>query len=192
MNKHYQLCGDTSYFPTHKHTQKQTQVPWWNFTPITLVHIVFYRCWYNHRIQWCPFLDDHWSVLVPVCVILTTCFDLDLWGHAPRPRSTVLTLFLRVLMTLWLRRSLINKEHAPKCYLPLSFRTASPALGKPYDWPTALQWHHDERDGVSNYRRLDCLFGRWFRRRSKKTAKHHWPLWGESTGGQWIPITKDQ
>ena len=33
-----------------------------------------------------------------------------------------------------------------------------------------LQWHHDERDGVSN-QRLDCLLGRLFRRRWKKISK---------------------
>ena len=35
----------------------------------------------------------------------------------------------------------------------------------------SLQWHHNERDGVSDHRCLDCLLGRLFRRRSKKTAK---------------------
>ena len=32
----------------------------------------------------------------------------------------------------------------------------------------ALQWHHDERDGVSNHLCLDCLPNRLFRRRSNK------------------------
>ena len=36
---------------------------------------------------------------------------------------------------------------------------------------TSLQWLHNERDGVSNYRRHDCLLKRLFRRRSKKTSK---------------------
>ena len=35
----------------------------------------------------------------------------------------------------------------------------------------ALLWRHNERDGVWNYRRLDCLPNRLFRRRSKKTSK---------------------
>ena len=35
-----------------------------------------------------------------------------------------------------------------------------------------LRWRHNEYDGVSNYRRLDCLLNRLFRRRSKKTSKH--------------------
>ena len=35
----------------------------------------------------------------------------------------------------------------------------------------SLQWRHNERDGVSNHRHLDCLFNCVFRRRSKKTSK---------------------
>ena len=34
-----------------------------------------------------------------------------------------------------------------------------------------LQWRHNERYGVSNHRRLDCLLNRLFRRRSMKTSK---------------------
>ena len=34
-----------------------------------------------------------------------------------------------------------------------------------------LQWRHNERDGVSNHQRLDCLLNRLFRGRSKKTLK---------------------
>ena len=36
---------------------------------------------------------------------------------------------------------------------------------------TALQWHHNERDGASNYQPRDCLFNHLFRRSSKKTSK---------------------
>ena len=35
----------------------------------------------------------------------------------------------------------------------------------------ALQWRHNERDGVSNHQSHDCLLDRLFRRRSKKTPK---------------------
>ena len=35
----------------------------------------------------------------------------------------------------------------------------------------ALQWCHNERDGISNHRDLDCLLNRVFRSRSKKTSK---------------------
>ena len=35
----------------------------------------------------------------------------------------------------------------------------------------SLHGRHNECDGVSNHRRLDCLLGRLFRRRSKRTSK---------------------
>ena len=35
----------------------------------------------------------------------------------------------------------------------------------------ALQWRHNERDGVSNHQPHHCLLIRLFRRRSKKTSK---------------------
>ena len=42
-----------------------------------------------------------------------------------------------------------------------------------FSWWTmpALQWRHNERNGVSNHRRLDGSLNRLFRRRSKKTSK---------------------
>ena len=36
----------------------------------------------------------------------------------------------------------------------------------------SLQWRHNERDGISNHRRLHCWFNCWFRCRSEKTSKH--------------------
>ena len=41
------------------------------------------------------------------------------------------------------------------------------ALGQAY----ALQWRHNERDGVPNHQPHDCLLNRLFRRKSKKTSK---------------------
>ena len=37
-----------------------------------------------------------------------------------------------------------------------------------------------------------CLINRLFRRRSKKTSKRHWPLWGGFTTDRGIPRTKGQ
>ena len=37
----------------------------------------------------------------------------------------------------------------------------------------SLQWRHNERGGVSNHRRRECLLKRLFRRISKKTSKLH-------------------
>ena len=39
-----------------------------------------------------------------------------------------------------------------------------------YKYNNPLQWRHNECDGVSNQRRLDCLLYRVFWRRSKKTS----------------------
>ena len=36
-----------------------------------------------------------------------------------------------------------------------------------------LQWRHNERDGISNHQRLDCLLNRLFRHKPKKTSKFH-------------------
>ena len=41
----------------------------------------------------------------------------------------------------------------------------------PWNMFETLQWHHNERNGVSNHRRLDGLLNRLLRRRSKKTSK---------------------
>ena len=40
-----------------------------------------------------------------------------------------------------------------------------------HSYPLALQWRHNEPDGVSNQQRSDCLLNRLFGRRSKKTPK---------------------
>ena len=45
------------------------------------------------------------------------------------------------------------------------------SLPRRSDPPFSLQWRHNERDDVSNHRRLDCLLNRLFRHRSKKTSK---------------------
>ena len=57
-----------------------------------------------------------------------------------------------------------------------------------------LQWRHNERDDVSNHRCIDCLLNRFFQAQIKAnlTDPRHWPLWGESTGDQWIPLTNGQ
>ena len=64
----------------------------------------------------------------------------------------------------------------------------------------SLQWRHNERNGASNRRRIDCLLNRLFRRRSKKISKLSVTGLrvggggggGEFTGDRWIPRTKGQ
>ena len=55
----------------------------------------------------------------------------------------------------------------------------------------ALHWCHYERDGVSNHLRLAYVFVQ-VRIKENIKALRHWPLWGESTGVRWIPLTKSQ
>ena len=60
----------------------------------------------------------------------------------------------------------------------------------------SLQWRHNERDDVSNHKRIDCLLNRLFRSRSKKTSKfrvtglcegiHRWPVNSPHKG----PVTR--
>ena len=57
----------------------------------------------------------------------------------------------------------------------------------------ALQWRHNERDGVSNHQTHDCLLNRLFKAQIKQNIKapRHCTLRGEFTGDRWIPCTKD-
>ena len=61
---------------------------------------------------------------------------------------------------------------------------------------TALQWHHNGCDNVSNHRCLDYLLNRLFRRRSKKTSKLRVTGLCEGnspmTSDRLIPLTKGQ
>ena len=57
----------------------------------------------------------------------------------------------------------------------------------------ALQWHNNERDGISNHQPHECLLNRLFRNiKENIKAPRHWPLCGELIGDQWIPCTKGQ
>ena len=49
-----------------------------------------------------------------------------------------------------------------------------------------LQWRHNERDGISNHRRLDCLLDCLFRRRSQNTSKLR--VTGLCEGTLWSPV----
>ena len=56
------------------------------------------------------------------------------------------------------------------------------------------QWRHNGRDGVSNHQPYGCLLNCLFKALMKETSKLRvtGPLWGEFTGDQLIPHTKDQ
>ena len=62
----------------------------------------------------------------------------------------------------------------------------------------SLQWHHNERDGVSYHRRLDCLFNSLFRR--QENIKGQWKHQSSASlvlvmgiiSDHWISLTKGQ
>ena len=64
------------------------------------------------------------------------------------------------------RKGLILTRHL----IPNPPMTKEP-IGELQAKPTSLQWRHNERDDVSNHRRVDCLLNCLVRRRSKKTSK---------------------
>ena len=58
---------------------------------------------------------------------------------------------------------------APSQSVPEPTLTCNSFGRENFHW--SLQWRHNERDGVSNHRRLNCLLSCLFRYRSKKTSK---------------------
>ena len=59
---------------------------------------------------------------------------------------------------------------------------------------SALQWRHNERDGVSNHQPHDCLLDRLFKSHVKENIKapRHWLLCEEFIEHRWIPSTNGQ
>ena len=90
----------------------------------------------------------------------------------------------------------VNHQHSHICRnIQIGYVTHGPRKGAPIAHTVfPLQWRHNQCDGVSNHRRLNCLPNRLIRCISKKNnnALRHWPLWGEFTGDRWIPRTKGQ
>ena len=63
---------------------------------------------------------------------------------------------------------LISKRSDNSKYKSRGFTSVSISVSL---WSKTLHWRHNERDDVSNHRRLDCLLNCLSRRRSKKTSK---------------------
>ena len=102
---------------------------------------------------------------------------------------TISTCFFMSLLAIFVIFSCLNHPLYPVQGSRIRFRFIPPELlllltnpsknpaqlwfGHHYDcwWFISLEWRHDERDGVSVPRRLDCLLNHLFRRRSKKTSK---------------------
>ena len=52
-----------------------------------------------------------------------------------------------------------------------------------------LRLRHNERDGILNHQRLYLPQAQI---KENIKATRYWPLWEESTGNRWSPVTKDQ
>ena len=63
-----------------------------------------------------------------------------------------------------------SSKSLPK-FFPIDARMCSSYHGHSHWWSSALEWRHNQHDGVSNHQPRDCLHNRLFRRRSKITSK---------------------
>ena len=92
-------------------------------------------------------------------------------------------------------RNLITFEPGVLLLMPASHQNCTCYVWWPHliHYVAALQCRHNEHDGVSNRRRIDCLLDRFFIQAQIKEnvkAPHHWPLWGEFIGYWRFPLTK--
>ena len=107
------------------------------------------------------------------------------WSHGMETLLALCEGFHRSLADVSLKRRLNNQrpviERQCKEYLTERWRGCW-ASGR----PSALQWRHNEHDGVSNHQPHDCLLKRLFRCRSRKHQSyaspafvrgiHQWPV----------------
>ena len=92
-----------------------------------------------------------------------------------------------------------NRYHIPMHakQIGMKYHAAHPShifclVGHSFITESALQWRHNEHDGVSNYQPHHCLLNCLFKAQIKENIKapRRWPLCGEFTGHQWISRTK--
>ena len=80
----------------------------------------------------------------------------------------------------WIVNSYKNKFYC-ECYIFRGSRYITTFWNTCLCCSVQLQWRHNERDGVSNYRPFDCFLYIFFQAQIKENLKasRHWPLWGE-------------
>ena len=108
--------------------------------------------------------------------------------------NMTLTEFLFEKVTATVKKMIVIRPILSLVFAPEIFTATTPVLSLTKfsciltTLRLPLQWHHNERDGVSNHRRFDCLLNRLFMRRSKKTPKLR--VTGLCEGNP--PVTKGQ
>ena len=84
-------------------------------------------------------------------------------------------VLLKLAMSTITERYLFEKMNMPTTQEVTGFKhtdlTRTLHLWRDVHFASSLQWRHNERDGVSNHMRFDCLLNRWFRSIWKKTSE---------------------
>ena len=100
---------------------------------------------------------------------------LYIYGNVLRPNTSLESciLFLFYLLCLCFVLVLAGFTHIVQDYFITTYCTRKLRSGVSAIWVgnLSLPWRHNERDGLSNHQRNDCLLKRISRRRSKKTWK---------------------
>ena len=134
-------------------TESWPNVAWLHIQVYT--HIIS-PCTFNYHEKttiWYTHPSNHWPAGTPY---MHAMMDLRQHGDYRCPGTSPLatTMHAFYTMTIMLHESIEQNLTTPS-----------------FQWHSALQWRHNERDGVSNHWRLDCLLSRLFRRGSKNTSK---------------------
>ena len=94
------------------------------------------------------------------------------------------------------KKGVSSLSHSSICnwYAVRSFKITKMSQNDHFPGWALLQWRHNERDAVSNHRRLGCLLQQFVQAHTNKNIKapRHWPLSGEFPGDRWIPLSKGQ
>ena len=103
----------------------------------------------------------------------TTCRIEFIWRNMKRCSISFTTLWRHVSWRSFLmdHRDMLYHIVNNMAFDDLATREARVSVATVQCTGKAIYWRHNERDGVSNHHRLECLLKRLFRRRSKKTSK---------------------
>ena len=148
-------------------------------------------------------LLNHWGRVMHVCFTKLSVIGSDnglspgrhqaiIWTNAGIlliwPLGTNYSDMLIEIHTVSFRKihlKMLSAKWQPFCLSLNELKyTTSHCLFSTQHWST-LQWHHNECNGISNHRHLDCVLNRLFKARSKKSQSsaslafvggiHRWP-----------------
>ena len=162
--------------------EKRMKVFSWNFQGRSgmwqrTINTILEPMWLTCSPVWrCILLLTHWSY-----VFLALTYQYKMWHVTWRPFFEILSCTLTscsnhgnlLEVRLLILQSPDFQMSCATLIEMIGYRRSSSCngIGVVAFIYKALQWRHNERDGVSNHRRLDCLLNRLFRRWSKKQWK---------------------